>query len=321
MVQKMFRNLFAAGVAATAFGLAGAASAATWVSELEYRDTGASTPAKSSTPYGEVTIEDGIDFGKTVKVTVTLTNPDSLFVNTGGPHDPFLYNLLNAADVEIINGKDQNFYDGGRTDPGTFEAVPFGDFTNKIGCCSTFVDGQNVVSGFHFENQTSTIQVITGYKITGYKNGKPIYDKNQPIYGTQQVTTKVKVLDYTWVPAHYVENNGAANGIKGPLTFYLHDSKGITFAGLDAKVNAVTGKLDAVGTGPDNHFYSNKGGWWFTADICDRSAPANACTYNVGARDARLVLAQVPEPATWALMILGFGGAGAMLRRRRAAHA
>jgi hypothetical protein len=29
----------------------------------------------------------------------------------------------------------------------------------------------------------------------------------------------------------------------------------------------------------------------------------------------------VPEPATWALMILGFGGAGAMLRRRRAALA
>ena len=30
---------------------------------------------------------------------------------------------------------------------------------------------------------------------------------------------------------------------------------------------------------------------------------------------------QVPEPATWAMMILGFGGVGAMLRRRRTALA
>jgi hypothetical protein len=29
----------------------------------------------------------------------------------------------------------------------------------------------------------------------------------------------------------------------------------------------------------------------------------------------------VPEPGTWALMIMGFGGAGAMIRRRRAALA
>jgi hypothetical protein len=29
----------------------------------------------------------------------------------------------------------------------------------------------------------------------------------------------------------------------------------------------------------------------------------------------------IPEPGTWALMILGFGGSGAMLRRRRHALA
>lgn len=37
--------------------------------------------------------------------------------------------------------------------------------------------------------------------------------------------------------------------------------------------------------------------------------------------DAGLPPAAVPEPATWALMILGFGGAGAMVRRRRAVAA
>jgi hypothetical protein len=29
------------------------------------------------------------------------------------------------------------------------------------------------------------------------------------------------------------------------------------------------------------------------------------------------VQASVPEPATWAMMILGFGGVGALLRHRR----
>jgi hypothetical protein len=31
--------------------------------------------------------------------------------------------------------------------------------------------------------------------------------------------------------------------------------------------------------------------------------------------------ASVPEPGTWALMIMGFGGAGAMIRSRRKALA
>jgi hypothetical protein len=43
--------------------------------------------------------------------------------------------------------------------------------------------------------------------------------------------------------------------------------------------------------------------------------------YSYGGNISFAKLAAVPEPATWALMILGFGSAGAMLRRRRAALA
>jgi hypothetical protein len=44
--------------------------------------------------------------------------------------------------------------------------------------------------------------------------------------------------------------------------------------------------------------------------------------YDMQGKTTRLtVTAVVPEPAAWALMILGFGGAGAMLRRARAQRA
>lgn len=41
----------------------------------------------------------------------------------------------------------------------------------------------------------------------------------------------------------------------------------------------------------------------------------------LGVRIDSITGAGVPEPATWALMLMGFGGLGAMLRRRRAAAA
>lgn len=46
--------------------------------------------------------------------------------------------------------------------------------------------------------------------------------------------------------------------------------------------------------------------------------------YWVGARNLSTfteTVSAVPEPATWAIMIIGFGGAGAVIRRRRAAFA
>lgn len=126
---------------------------------------------------------------------------------------------------------------------------------------------------------------------------------------------------------------GGANYDPKNLHFQVYNSLangGLTFAGVGATFT--DGKLTGLGTGPqfastilteicknpDKHTgcQTYPAGWWFSADVIQ----SGGATYNIAARDA-YVSTGIPEPATWALMILGFGGAGAMLRRRRAAIA
>jgi len=244
----MFRNLLIGAVSALAF--AGSASALTYTSQLEYRDGFAG----AQTPFGTVTIDELN--ANTVQVTVTLANAASLFVNTGGPHDPFLFNLPAPSQVTVTKSGAQDFAYAG---DGAYQATPFGTFTDKISCCT-----------------------IHG----GKKDGQ--------------------------------EGNGQANGDPPPLVFTVFNAGGLTFAGVGATFDPNTGRLLSTGTG--NHFVSNAGGWWFAADIYDGAAGQ---TYNVAAKDAfgPTTSNAVPEPATWALMIMGFGTAGAMLRRRRLALA
>jgi hypothetical protein len=118
-----------------------------------------------------------------------------------------------------------------------------------------------------------------------------------------------KVTDYTTTPAHWTEPNGASHGQGGDLVFTVHNDAGLTFAGVGASL-APSGQVVALGTG--EHFKSNAGGWWFSADIYDGRT---GLTYNVAARDA--FAGGIPEPATWTMMLMGFGGLGAMLRHRR----
>jgi hypothetical protein len=262
---------FLFGAAAAALCVSGlmaapAAHAAVYISQLVYQDTMGATPSLSATPYGTVTITELTP--DSLKVEVDLTNAASEFVNTGGPHNPFVFNTLyadqkttphantddpNAITLDAPVGK---FEDAGR---GSYSSTPFGTFTNEIALST---DG----------------------------------DKGK--------------------------GNGQANGQLGPMIFTVTDPNGITFAGLGATFDPKTGKLLTTGTG--DRFESNttgamNGGWWFSADIYDG---ATSSTYNVAARDAfEQIQNAVPEPATWGLMIMGFGGVGAVLRRRRAATA
>ena len=216
----------------------------TWTSKLEYKDTGGSSPALSANPYGLVTLEELST--TSVKVTVTLYSPEVGFLNTGGPHDPFLFNLTGNYPVTVTNSSGQTFYNGGYTTTPTstnWTATPFGDFTNRIGCCG--------------------------------------------------------------------DQNGASHDSPPPLIFTVNDANGISFAGLGATRDS-QGRLLTLGTG--DHFLSNDGGWWFTADLVD----SRGNTFNVAAKDAfGPTTSPTPEPGTWAMMVGGFGLTGVALRRRK----
>jgi hypothetical protein len=100
-----------------------------------------------------------------------------------------------------------------------------------------------------------------------------------------------------WQASHWNANN-TCTGFIGIMNPYLCNGR------LSAVTGADIGMFDAIG--------------WNFIDVAQNSG------YVVDSNRIRFLYARdiaVPEPGTWALMILGFGAAGTALRRRRVAKA
>jgi hypothetical protein len=92
------------------------------------------------------------------------------------------------------------------------------------------------------------------------------------------------------------DGNPPPSTFAGPLQILLTDSGAVT-------VNSLTA----------NHVSPSFGG---TYDVFLTADLINTTTGKTGIVGATLA-GGVPEPATWAMMLVGFGGMGALLRRRR----
>lgn len=235
-VHSMLKKLFA-GAAVASLLAATPASAATYMSILEYWDDDGPTQVD---PFGYVLLEEAGD-GKTVNVTAYLY--DDAEWQQSGANNIFAFNLADDGATAIDEDHDDSpdvLY-GGAT---SYTHSPWGTFTDYF------------------------------YTVKSGKNGR----------------------------------------LPGPFEFTAFNDGGLTFAGVGATFD-IDGRLLTSGTG--NRFSSNAGGWWFMGHI----QPAETESINIAARDAFCIAGcattVVPEPDSWALMILGFGGAGYMIRRRR----
>ena len=82
------------------------------------------------------------------------------------------------------------------------------------------------------------------------------------------------------------------------------DNPGLLFENATTEINIFTNVpiLAGLGSTPDVNFYAG---------------PINSGVYNISDTTGTLTIA-VPEPAVWAMMLVGFGGIGTTMRRRRA---
>jgi hypothetical protein len=201
-------------------------------------------------------------------------------------------------------------------------------------------------SGGHFFSINDTSDTSAQGVSTAFNFLEPAY----AVLGMLPATFTIDATAASGNPADFNSGSGtwAQRGLDGSFSF--------TYSGADTTIggfhlvngeNLLSGVFTdawiqgAGGTGSANVSFGNGGAATYASDIFDFSHEVagseefafnllganpnfNAATgqalgtFNAnGGGNFDAITGVVPEPGAWALMILGFGGAGAMLRRRR----
>lgn len=160
------------------------------------------------------------------------------------------------------------------------------------------------------------ITVITtgGSNSTGYGDNVPVYDLTHAVFfvddnANETLSQSVSLLggqNYTLSFALFATGSGANN----PYTFSLKDSVGANVLATNLSSSVPVGvwtpysySFQAVSTGNFTLAFNYTSGQTPSKDVI---------------LDAVNITA-VPEPASWALMLMGFGGLGFAMRRRKVA--
>jgi hypothetical protein len=177
------------------------AQAYTYISVLDQSD------GHGIGPFGQVALTEAGD-NKTVNVVVTLFAPEKAFLNTGGKHDPFLFNLTGNYAVTVgPNLPGQTFKNGGYDSTGTkFEATPFGFFTNKIACClNTNGTEKNGASAASLPPIKFSVYNANGLTVAGVG---ATYDQFGKLLTLGTGAHFKSNLGGSWFAADLVDNNG-----------------------------------------------------------------------------------------------------------------
>jgi hypothetical protein len=113
--------------------------------------------------------------------------------------------------------------------------------------------------------------------------------------------------------------NNSSNTITSINLTSAQDIGGFDGDGIDT-YGAFGNAIDTTGYGGPQAFFTNNTGYTLTVNFIGGIAPGASAYFSLE-EPVQLNTLSVPEPTTWALMLIGVGGIGYAARRRRMALA